>query len=225
MKAQTIAQQKQALLSLLKELSYEERDVTLSSGLKSHFYIDCKQAMLTGAGHCLVGALFTDLLARSELGADGGGEHTSSGTPQRPPHAAVGGLTLGADPLSSATALWSTLHGRELDAIYVRKEAKGHGTGAYLEGTKKVAIGSRVAVVEDVVTTGNASKTAVERLRAHGYVVDTVLALVDRQAGGREALEAMGLTLHALFDVSDFPPLNGRLAGDLASGPRAGSGR
>ena len=186
-----------ALLALLKELSYEERDVTLSSGQKSHFYIDCKQAVLTGAGHILVGACFTELLARSAV------NDVQKTAVQ--PHTAVGGLTMGADPLSSATALWSTLHGHELHAVYVRKEAKGHGTGAWLEGTRKVPPGSRVAIVEDVVTTGKASKTAVERLRGHGYVVDTVLTIVDRQAGGREALEAMGLEVHALFDVSDFP--------------------
>ena len=188
--------QRQALLALLRELSYEERDVTLSSGMKSHFYIDCKQTMLTGEGHVLIGALFSELLQRAE--------HLNP-NPALPHFSAVGGLTLGAYPLSSATALWSTLYGREINAIYVRKEAKGHGTGAFLEGTKKVPVGSRVAVVEDVVTTGNASKTAVERLRAYGYVVDTVLAIVDRQAGGKEALAAMGLTLFSLFDVGDFP--------------------
>ncbi len=186
---------KRALLALLKELSYEERQVTLSSGQPSSFYIDCKQAVLTGAGHIHVGAAFTELLARAE--------HTHPNAVQ-PLHAAVGGLTLGADPLSSSVALWSTLNGRDLDAIYVRKEAKGHGTGAFLEGTKHVAAGARVAIVEDVVTTGNASKTAAERLRAHGYVVDTVLAIVDREAGGREALASLGLTLHALFTVDDF---------------------
>lgn len=191
----SFVEQKSALLGLLKQLSYEQREVTLSSGQRSNFYIDCKQTMLTGQGHVLIGALFTELLARAEV---------THPNPQQLQHAAVGGLTLGADPLASATALWATLQGRELNAIYVRKEAKGHGTGAYLEGTKAVPIGSRVAVVEDVVTTGNASKTAVERLRAHGYVVDTVLALVDREAGGREALAALGLTLHALFAVADF---------------------
>ncbi|MDP2340468.1 MAG: orotate phosphoribosyltransferase [Deltaproteobacteria bacterium] len=189
----SFATRRQALLELLKELSYEERDVTLSSGAKSHFYIDCKQAVLTGQGHVLVGACFSELLTQAEAGSP------------LPKHVAVGGLTLGADPLSSATALWSTLQGRELHAVYVRKEAKGHGTGAYLEGTRKVPPGSRVAVVEDVVTTGKASITAVERLRGYGYVVDTVLTIVDRQAGGREALMALGLTVHALFDVSDFP--------------------
>jgi orotate phosphoribosyltransferase len=187
-------EQRAALLAMLRRLSYEEREVTLSSGQKSHFYIDCKQTMLTGEGHVLLGACFTTLLERAER------VH-----PDRPRHGAVGGLTLGADPLSSATSLWSTLHGRPLHAIYVRKEAKGHGTGAFLEGTKAVPPGTRVAVVEDVVTTGNASRTAVERLRAHGYVVDTVLAIVDREAGGREALHGLGLQLHALFDLRDFP--------------------
>ncbi|MBM4280313.1 MAG: orotate phosphoribosyltransferase [Deltaproteobacteria bacterium] len=185
-----------ALLSMLRRLSYEEREVTLSSGQRSHFYIDCKQTMLTGEGHVLLGACFSDLLERAEVA------HPDRSQPR---HAAVGGLTMGADPLSSATALWSTLHGRPLHAIYVRKEAKGHGTGAFLEGTKSVPVGARVAVVEDVVTTGNASKTAVERLRAYGYAVDTVLAIVDRQAGGREALHAQGLHVHALFDLRDFP--------------------
>jgi orotate phosphoribosyltransferase len=188
--------QRVALLALLRELSYEERPVVLSSGQASHFYIDCKQAALTGEGHVLVGACFAELLERAEV------LHPNANWPR---HAAVGGLTLGADPLASATSMWCTLHGRELDAIYVRKEAKGHGTGAFLEGTKHVPSGARVAVVEDVVTTGNASKTAVERLRAHGYVVDTVLTLVDRGAGGKEALEALGLRVFSLFTVADFP--------------------
>jgi orotate phosphoribosyltransferase len=112
---------------------------------------------------------------------------------------------MGADLLSSSLALTAFLGGRDLSAIYVRKEPKGHGTGAYLEGTASVPHGARVVLVEDVVTTGGASKTAAERLRAHGYVVDTVLAIVDREAGGREALAAMGLEMHALYNLQDFP--------------------
>lgn len=181
------------LLDLLVGLAYEEREVTLSSGQKSGFYIDCKQAVLTGPGHVLLGLCFRELLARAEA-AQGGDAHR-----------AVGGLTMGADPLASALALTSTLHGRDLHAVYVRKEPKGHGTGAYLEGTRSVPQGSRVAVVEDVVTTGGASVKAIERLRAGGYVVDTVLAIVDREAGGREALADLGCTLFALFSLKDFP--------------------
>ncbi len=185
-----------ALLAILKELSYEEREVTLSSGQKSHFYIDCKQTALTGEGHVLVGMCLHELLGRAE------NLHPNSALLQ---HAACGGLTMGADPLCSALALWSTMQGRELNAIYVRKEPKGHGTGAYLEGTRAVPSGSRVVVLEDVVTTGNASLTAARRLREGGFVVDTVLALVDREAGGREALAREGLRLSALYALQDFP--------------------
>lgn len=190
----TFAATKSALLAKLLELSYEEREVTLSSGQKSGFYIDCKQAALTGQGHVLVGRAFFELLEEAERARS-----------QLPRHAACGGLTLGADPLSSALALTATLGGRELHAIYVRKESKSHGTQQFLEGTRAVPPGSRVAVVEDVVTTGGASVKAIERLRAGGYVVDTVIAIVDREAGGREALAALGCDLLALFALRDFP--------------------
>jgi orotate phosphoribosyltransferase len=176
-----------ALLQLLRTHSYAERDVVLSSGQKSDFYIDCKQTVLRGRGHTLVGVCLHHLLQHAES----------------IPHDAVGGLTMGADPLSSALSLWSDLQGRELPAIYIRKEAKGHGTGAFLEGTSAVPVGARVVVVEDVVTTGNASLTAITRLRAHGYVVDTALAVLDREAGGREALAAQGVVMHAVFGVND----------------------
>jgi orotate phosphoribosyltransferase len=178
-----------ALLSLLRTHSYAERDVVLSSGQKSNYYVDCKQTVLRGRGHTLVGICLLDVLQRVE------GPNA---------HVAVGGLTMGADPLSSAMSLWADLKGRELPAIYIRKEAKGHGTGAYLEGTSAVPHGARVVVVEDVVTTGAASKTAIERLRAHGHEVDLVLSIIDREAGGRETLATMGATLHALFTAADL---------------------
>ncbi len=184
---------KARLLALLLEHAYEEREVTLSSGQKSGFYIDCKQAVLRGEGHALVGRCFLRLLAAAEAAVRGD------------VHAGCGGLTMGADPLASALSLTAYLGGRDLHAIYVRKEPKGHGTQAFLEGVKAVPAGARVAVVEDVVTTGGASKKAIERLRAGGYAVDTVLAIVDREAGGTEALAALGCTVHALFRVADFP--------------------
>ncbi len=203
LQATSYASARASLLAILKELSYEQRDVTLSSGLKSHFYIDCKQTALTGEGHVLVGMCLHELLGRAEV------LHPHAALPQ---HAACGGLTMGADPLCSALALWSTMSGRDLNAIYVRKEPKGHGTGAFLEGTRAVPPGSRVVVLEDVVTTGNASLTAARRLRDGGYVVDTVLALVDREAGGREALAGEGLWLSSLFSLQDFPAGGARSA-------------
>ncbi len=196
LEATSFAAARAALLAVLKELAYEEREVTLSSGKKSHFYIDCKQAVLTGEGHLLVGICLHELLGRAEV------SHPNTAHPQ---HFACGGLTMGADPLCSALALFSTMNGRELNAIYVRKEPKGHGTGAFLEGTRAVPAGSRVVVLEDVVTTGNASLTAARRLRDGGFIVDTVLALVDREAGGREALAKEGLWLSSLYSLQDFP--------------------
>lgn len=185
--------QRARLLELLQGYAYEEREVTLASGQKSRFYIDCRQVALMGEGHFLIGRLLLERLARVE--AETGRAH-----------GACGGMSVGADPLCSALSLTAFLGGRSLPAIYVRKEPKGHGTGAFLEGTKAIPEGTRVALLEDVVTTAGSSLKAAERLRAHGYVVTDVFALVDREAGGREALKREGLTLHPLFTRSeDFP--------------------
>ena len=110
----------------------------------------------------------------------------------------MAGLTLGADPLVSAVALQAALAGRSLDALIVRKEAKGHGTGAWLEGPLPAA-GARITVLEDVVTTGGSALKAVRQLREAGYVVERVAAIVDRQEGGQAAMEAEGLELRSLF--------------------------
>jgi orotate phosphoribosyltransferase len=112
--------------------------------------------------------------------------------------AAVAGLTLGADPLVSAVALQAALAGRSLDALIVRKEAKGHGTGAWLEGPLPPA-GSVITVLEDVVTTGGSSLKAVNQLREAGYTVNRVVTIVDRQEGGLAAMTAAGLELRSLF--------------------------
>jgi orotate phosphoribosyltransferase len=174
------------LLELLTRLAYEEREVVLSSGRRSNFYIDCKQAVLTAEGHWLAGWLIADLLAR-----------------RAPEVRAVGGLTMGADPLASATATVSFSLGRPLDAFYVRKEPKGHGTQKWIEGDKTVTPGTKVAVLEDVVTTGDSTLKAIARARLHGLEVRQVVALVDREEGGREAVEREA-PLHALYKRSDF---------------------
>lgn len=180
------------LFDLLLRDAYQDREVTLASGQKSRFYVDCKQVMLTGEGHFLLGRLYYERLCAIE--ADAGLRFVG-----------VGGMSVGADPLSSATSLTAFLGGRELPAIYVRKEAKGHGTGAYLEGTARVSAGGEVILVEDVVTTGGSSLRAIERLRDGGFSVSHALAIVDRNAGGPEALRDAGVALHALFSRSDFP--------------------
>ena len=186
------AEHRARLLALLVRDAYQEREVTLASGQKSRFYVDCKQVMLSGEGHFLLGRLYYAL---------GCGIEAETGTP----FVACGGMSVGADPLSSAVSLTAFLGGRELPAIYVRKEAKGHGTGAFLEGTGRIPPGGEVLLVEDVVTTGGSSIRAIERLRDGGFAVSHALAIVDRNVGGHKALADIGVKLHALFQRSDFP--------------------
>jgi orotate phosphoribosyltransferase len=175
------------LLELLRERSFERRAVTLSSGKTSDFYIDSKQTVLSAEGHFLVGHLFFALLERHAARAE-----------------AVGGLTMGADPLASATSLVSFSEGRPRAAFYVRKEPKGHGTNQYLEGARHLRAGAPVVVVEDVITTGASTLKAIERARLHPLEVVHVLALVDREEeGGRQAVEREA-PVTALFTRRDF---------------------
>ncbi len=175
------------LLELLRALSYQRREVILSSGRPSDFYIDCKQAILTAEGHFLCGWLVGHLVDRLA-----------------PDAIAVGGLTLGADPIASATATLSFLSGRRpLHAFYLRKEPKAHGTRQWLEGDRAVPPGSPVVIVEDVVTTGASTLLAVSRAQEHGLVVRHVIALCDREEGGREAVEAV-VPMTALTRRTEF---------------------
>lgn len=185
--------ERQRLLDLLLAYAYQEREVVLASGQRSNFYIDCRQVALMGEGHFLIGRAFLRTL--QEISAAKG---THFG--------ACGGMSVGADPLCSALSLTAYLAGQDLPAIYVRKEPKGHGTGAYLEGIAAIERGTPVILLEDVITTAGSAIKAANRLREHGFEVTDVIALVDREAGGREALQEAGLELHALYARSaDFP--------------------
>lgn len=181
---------RRALLTLLHEDAYAEREVTLASGQKSNIYVDCKQVTLSARGHHLVGRELFRLAKEFES------EHGVT-------FGAVGGMSIGADPMCSALSLISYQEGSPLDAIYVRKEPKGHGTGAYLEGATRVEPGTNVLLVEDVVTTGGSALAAVERLREGGYTVETIFGLVDRNAGGREKMREAGCTLQTLFTLDE----------------------
>jgi orotate phosphoribosyltransferase len=175
---QASAEQRQVLLHLLAERAYRHGSFTLASGRTSNHYVNCKPVSLSGQGLALLSAQMLELVEAEA--------------------AAVAGLTLGADPLVSGVAQAAALAGRSLDALIVRKEAKGHGTGAWLEGPLPAA-GSRITVLEDVVTTGGSSLKAVHQLREAGYVVERVVTIVDRQEGGQAAMEAAGLDLRSLF--------------------------
>ncbi len=177
------------LLELLRTLSFERRKVVLASGRESDFYIDCKRTALTAEGHVLVGRLLLEKVRRV-----------------RPLVRGVGGLTLGADPIASAIAFTSFLQGEAVDAFIVRKEPKGHGTGQWIEGRRTIPDGSRVVVIEDVVTTGGSALKAIERCRAEKLEPVACVALVDRLEGGREAIEAQGVPLDPLFTRKDFIP-------------------
>jgi len=175
------------LLGLLRERAFQEREVTLSSGLKSNFYIDCKQVSLDAEGATLIGELFH--LVIDDIA---------------PTAVAVGGLTLGADPLATATSVASCHAGHPRAAFLVRKEPKGHGTNQWVE-SPGLAAGDPVVILEDVVTTGASTLRAIERARGAGLNVLCALGLVDRLEGGREAVEAQ-TPLTTLFTRRDFLP-------------------
>ncbi|GAB7023092.1 orotate phosphoribosyltransferase [Salidesulfovibrio brasiliensis] len=172
---------KTRLAKLLMELSYVEGEVTLTSGKKSDYYFDCKQTALHPEGSWLIGKCFLEMLA------------------ERDDVQAVGGMTLGADPLVSSVTVLSHESGRPLPGFIIRKKSKGHGTNQYLEGLKNLPKGAKVALLEDVVTTGGTLVTACERVRDAGFEIVAVLAVLDREEGGRENLENAGLPLESIF--------------------------
>lgn len=176
---------RERFLALLKERSYEKRKVILSSGRESDFYIDCKQTTLTAEGAVLCGRLFCRMLA------DG------------PWPEAVGGITLGADPIVTAISLTSALLERPIPAFIIRKEPKKHGTAQWVEGMKNLRQGMNVAIVEDVVTTGASTLRAIERAEDAGLSVSRVLAIVDRNEGGAATIAEKGYRLEAMFLKED----------------------
>ena len=174
---------KDELLKMLKENAYRKGEYTLSSGKKSDHYVNCKPVILTGRGLTLASMALL--------------EHVDTKV--------VAGLTLGADPLVSGVAVCSALDMRLVDALIVRKEAKGHGTQAWIEG-REYPEGTKVVVLEDVITTGGSSIKAVKKLREAGYKVDRVVAVVDRQEDGEAdaAMKEEGLELKSLFTLKEL---------------------
>jgi len=173
------------LLSILAERSARRGQFTLASGRQSTLYIDARLTTMSPDGLSLIGPLALAALRDVDWRVQ-----------------AVGGLTLGADPISYAIAYASADSPLPLRAFTVRKEAKAHGTGRLIEGPFRE--GDRVAVIEDVITTGGSALRAVEAIRAAGGTVAGVLALVDREEGGRDALVSAGLPVVALARASDI---------------------
>ena len=178
----TPEEQRQTLLRHLARAAYRRGQFTLASGRQSEHYVNCKPVSLSGSGLALVSSAMLPLV--------------------EPDSVAVAGLTLGADPLVSGVAMTAAAAGRSLDALIVRKQAKGHGTGAWLEGPLPES-GALVTVLEDVVTTGGSSLKAVNQLKEAGYRVQRVVTIVDREEGGAAAMQAAGLDLVSLFLLSE----------------------
>ena len=174
---------KDELLKMLKENAYKKGEFTLSSGKTSDHYVNCKPVTLTGRGLTLASMALL--------------EHVDTRV--------VAGLTLGADPLVTGVAVCSALDMRLIDALIVRKEAKGHGTKAWIEGPE-IPEGTKITVLEDVITTGGSAIKAVKRLRDAGYKVDKVVTVVDRQEDSEAdiAMKEEGLELISLFTLKEL---------------------
>lgn len=174
--------ERQRLKELILAKSYRQGTFTLTSGKTSDFYIDGKQTTLDAEGGYLCGRLLFELIRTAAQ-----------------PIGGVGGMTLGADPLVTAVSIVSHLAGSPIPAFIVRKEAKGHGTGNYLEGKSNLPPGCAVALLEDVVTTGGTLLKVIERVEKEGFKVGLVATVVDREEGGAEVLAQAGYPLHAVF--------------------------
>lgn len=175
------------LVRLLAARSARRGNFTLASGRQSTLYIDARLTTMTPEGQVLIGRLGLQAIRDASWRAD-----------------AVGGLTLGADPIAYAICHASASTAQPLRAFTVRKEAKAHGTGKQVEGP--LAAGDHVVVVEDVITTGGSASKAVEAVKREGAIPLGVLALVDREEGGREHLESLGLRVCSLTTASEVVP-------------------
>ena len=174
------------LFNLLYKKSFRQSETPiykLTSGQMSRFYIDCKNVSLDSEGAFLIGeAIFNKI---ESLSVDG-----------------VGGMTLGADPIATAVSLISFIKKKPIPAFIVRKEPKAHGSARQVEGT--LPVGAKLVVVEDVVTTAGSTLRTINVLRAEGYHVLKVIALIDRLEGGSEKIEACGIPFEPLYTINDF---------------------
>lgn len=176
--------ERQRLIALLAEYSVKRGDFTLASGKSSNIYVDARTTTMSPQGLALIGPLAIRVLKEARWELD-----------------AIGGLTLGADPIAYSISCASNLAPPLLRAFTVRKEAKIHGIGKLIEGPFRQ--GDRVAIVEDVITTGISALRAIDAVKNAGGHIEGVLALVDREEGGREAIEAAGYRVISLIRIGE----------------------
>ena len=176
-------QAKKRLRELVNEKAVIRGDFVLTSGAKSNYYIDGKFISLTSEGLAYFARVVLDIIKDDEVDL-------------------IGGMTLGADPIIGAVVAMSQLVGRPLDGIIVRKETKEHGRGKQIEGPMKK--GAKVAIIEDVVTTGGSSLKAIDAVEKASGTVVKVICLVDRLAGGRKSFESKGYDFESIFTIDDL---------------------
>ena len=179
------------LAQVLLEKSYIEGDFTLTSGRKSDYYFDCRQSSLNADGAFLIGTIFYSMLKDSDIRA-------------------VAGMTMGADPLVTATSLAAHADGRKVHALIVRKEAKGHGTARSVEGLANVTPGERVIMLEDVVSTGGSVIKACKKVEEAGLTVAGIFCILNREEGAVEAIEAAGYKVDAIFTRKELLASGGK---------------
>ncbi len=182
-------EEKKRLLRILKGLSYEEGDFTLASGKKSTFYIDCKETTLNPEGMYLVGHLMYNKV-REIPGVE-----------------AVGGVSIGGDPLVCATVMVSFAAHDPIAGFLIRKEPKGHGTNLWIEGGRNLKKGMNVVILEDVVTTGGSSLKAIDIAEKEGLTVKGLVVLLDRLEGGQEIIKSKGYIYKSIFTLNDLKQL------------------
>lgn len=181
----TNSRERETLRVLLRERSYREGEFELSSGRTSDYYLDAKQVTFAPEGVDLVGEMFFRAIRDRNVDA-------------------IGGLTLGADPIVTAACAAAFRHGEHIPAFVIRKEAKAHGLQKWIEGPVPRRGGS-VAIVDDVVTSGRSVLDAVEVAEREAECeVGIVVTLVDRLEGGREAIEERGYTFRSIFTIRDL---------------------
>ena len=177
--------ERERLRDILRARSLRTGEFTLSSGKKSSYYLDCRLTTMHPEGALLIARLILRKIRESNIKAD-----------------AIGGLTLGADPIVAAVAVVSAIEGTPLNAFIVRKEPKAHGMQRFIEGFDAPA-GARVVIVDDVCTTGDSILRAAERSEHAGYEVLATFCVVDREEGGSEAIRKK-YPLHALFTAREL---------------------
>ena len=185
----TLPEMKNRLAEIIMTKSFQYRDnppFTLASGRTSNYYFNCKPTTLDPEGMNLIGMIIFAMLADTDVSA-------------------AGGLTLGADPIANALSLISYQRGKPIKSFIIRKDVKGHGTKSAVEGD--VRPGERVAIIDDVITTGGSTLTAIERAREAGLIIERVVTLVDREEGGRENILRQVARVDAVFTRSDIMSL------------------